>query len=137
MPVVDGLYAAAYNGDPERRSVSHRLNDNLGIRLSKCAQCEGDSDRQQKLTLHSNSWADVCHVAWYRSLCAQLARLAFVYVPTWMREIELNRPKTFSSHRTTAMTTTPLRIDLMVPCMGIKRFTSQRRTPTTMRTSKS
>jgi hypothetical protein len=59
------------------------------------------------------------------------------YVPTWIREREWNNPKTFSSHRTTAMTTTPFKIDLMDPCMGMKRFTSHKRTPTTMRTSRS
>jgi len=31
------------------------------------------------------------------------------------------------------MTTTALRIDLMLPAMGMKRFTSHRRTPTTIR----
>ncbi len=32
--------------------------------------------------------------------------------------MELNNPKTFSSHRTTPMTTTPFKIDLMDACMG-------------------
>src|ERR1700686_2855041 len=50
-----------------------------------------------------------------------------IYVPTWIRERELKSPKTFRIHRTTAMTTTPFKIDLMVPGMGMKPFTSHRR----------
>jgi hypothetical protein len=46
---------------------------------------------------------------------------------------EANNPKTFRSHKTTMMTTTALRIDFMDPAMGMKLFTSQRRTPTTTR----
>jgi hypothetical protein len=51
-----------------------------------------------------------------------------------MLESELNSPKIFSSHSTTAITTTAFRIDLMELAMGMKRSTSHRRTPTTMRT---
>src|SRR5277367_6798219 len=46
---------------------------------------------------------------------------------------ELKIPKIFRSQRTTAITTTAFRIDLMVPCMGI-RSTSHSSTPTTIRT---
>src|SRR5271154_3913534 len=46
---------------------------------------------------------------------------------------ELNRPKIFRSQRTTAITTTAFKIDLIVPCMGI-RLTSHSSTPTTIRT---
>src|ERR1700685_3896319 len=66
---------------------------------------------------------------------AEPARLA--YEPTWIREREWNSPKIFSSQRTTAITTTPFKIDLMDDCMGMKRFTSHRSTPTTTRTSRS
>jgi hypothetical protein len=80
----------------------------------------------------------------YDSLKVRALRCRFInrdvasvvrYVPTWIRERELKSPKTFRIHRTTAITTTPFKIDLMEPCMGMKRFTSHRRTPTTMRTS--
>jgi len=40
-------------------------------------------------------------------------------------------------HKTTEMTTTALRIDLMVACIGMKRFTSHRTTPTTIKISTS
>jgi len=55
------------------------------------------------------------------------------YLPTWILESEVKSPNTFRSHTTTAMTTTAFTIDLMVACMGIKRSTSHRRTPTTIR----
>src|SRR3974390_1490330 len=51
-----------------------------------------------------------------------------------MCENELNSPKTFSSHSTTAITTTAFRIDLIVPCIGMKRLISHSTTPTTIRT---
>jgi hypothetical protein len=41
--------------------------------------------------------------------------------------MELNNPKTFSSHRTTPMTTTPCKIDLMDACMGMKRLEARHR----------
>jgi hypothetical protein len=44
-------------------------------------------------------------------------------------------PKTLRSHKTTAMTTTAFKIDLMEPAMGMYELTSQRRTPTTIKTS--
>jgi len=40
-----------------------------------------------------------------------------------------------SNHRTTAITTTPFRIDLMDDCIGMNRFTNHNSTPTTTRTS--
>ena len=55
------------------------------------------------------------------------------YVPIRMWGKDLKIPKMFSSHRTTTITTTPFRIDLMVPCIGM-RLTSQSKTPTTIRT---
>jgi hypothetical protein len=42
-------------------------------------------------------------------------------------------PKTFKSHKTTAMTTTAFKMDLIVPCIGM-RLTSQSITPTTTST---
>src|ERR1035438_3024996 len=60
---------------------------------------------------------------------------ANLHFPMRIPEKEWRSPVTFSIHRTTAMTTTALRIDLMVLCIGIKRFTSQRTTPTTISTS--
>ena len=36
----------------------------------------------------------------------------------WIRESEWKSPNTFSSHRTTAMTTTPFKIDLICPLHG-------------------
>ncbi|MFA4901330.1 MAG: hypothetical protein WC600_01155 [Desulfobaccales bacterium] len=44
-------------------------------------------------------------------------------------------PKTLKSHKTTAMTTTAFKIDLMEPAIGMYELTSQRRTPTTIKTS--
>jgi len=44
-------------------------------------------------------------------------------------------PKTLRSHKTTAMTTTAFKIDLMELAMGMYELTSQRRTPTTIKTS--
>src|ERR1022692_3522392 len=41
--------------------------------------------------------------------------------------------KKLSSHNTTVITTTAFRIDLMELAIGMKRFTSHRRTPTTIR----
>ena len=52
-----------------------------------------------------------------------------------MCENELNRPNTLNSHKTTAITTTPFRIDLIVPCIGINRLTSHSKTPTTIKTT--
>jgi hypothetical protein len=39
--------------------------------------------------------------------------------PTWIAESELISPKTFRSHRTTTMTTTPFKIDLIDPAIGM------------------
>jgi hypothetical protein len=44
-------------------------------------------------------------------------------------------PKTLRSHKTTAMTTTAFKIDLMEPAMGMYELTSQRRIPTTTKTT--
>jgi hypothetical protein len=44
-------------------------------------------------------------------------------------------PKTLRSHKTTAMTTTAFKIDLMDPAIGMYELTSQRRTPTTTKTN--
>jgi hypothetical protein len=54
-----------------------------------------------------------------------------------MWESEWKSPKMLRIHRTTAITTTPFKIDLMVACMGMNRFTSHSSTPTTTRTSRS
>src|SRR5580693_7297685 len=50
-----------------------------------------------------------------------------------MFDREWNNPKTLSSHKTTQITTTAFKMDLMLPAMGMKRFTSQSKTPTTIR----
>ena len=39
--------------------------------------------------------------------------------PTWIAESEVKSPKTFRSHRTTLMTTTPFKIDLIDPAIGM------------------
>jgi len=52
----------------------------------------------------------------------------------WMRESEWKSPKTFRSHNTTQMITTAFKIDFSVPCMGMKLFTNQSSTPTTIKT---
>ena len=48
----------------------------------------------------------------------------------------LKSPKTFRSHKTTPITTTAFKIDLMDDAIGMKLLTSQRRTPITIRTTK-
>jgi hypothetical protein len=58
------------------------------------------------------------------------------HLPTWILERECKTPKTFRSHKTTRMTTTAFKIDLMEPAIGMKLLTSQRRTPTTIRATK-
>lgn len=49
-------------------------------------------------------------------------------------EKELKSPNTFKSHNTTTITTTAFKMDLIVPCMGMNRLTSQSKTPTTIKT---
>jgi len=61
-------------------------------------------------------------------------RFGFVQLPMWILERLWNSPKTFRSHNTTTITTTAFKMDLIVPCIGIKRLTSQSRRPTTTRT---
>src|SRR6476659_138161 len=53
--------------------------------------------------------------------------------PTRKCSTKCRRPKAFSSQITTTITTTAFRIDLIDPAIGMKVFTSQRRTPTTIR----
>lgn len=55
--------------------------------------------------------------------------------PTCIRERYGIKPKTLSSQMTTKITTTLFKMDLIVPCMGI-RLTSHRRTPTTIKVSR-
>jgi len=57
------------------------------------------------------------------------------YFPTWILERELRSPKTLRSLKTTAMTTTAFKIDLMEPAIGMNLLMSQRITPTTIRTT--
>jgi len=38
---------------------------------------------------------------------------------TWIMERELKSPKTFRSHKTTTITTTPFKIDLIDPAIGM------------------
>src|SRR5580704_5301080 len=59
---------------------------------------------------------------------------AWRYPPTRIWGRELKSPKTFNSHKTTTMTTTAFKMDLIVPCIGMKRLMSQSRTPTTIKT---
>jgi hypothetical protein len=56
--------------------------------------------------------------------------------PTWIFEREWNKPKTLRSHKTTQITTTAFKIDLMLAAIGMKRFTNQSSTPTTIRAKK-
>jgi hypothetical protein len=49
-------------------------------------------------------------------------------------ERECKTPKAFKSHKPTQMITTAFRKLLMVLCMGMSRFTSQSRKPTTINT---
>ncbi len=51
-----------------------------------------------------------------------------------MCENELKSPNTLSNHKTTAITTTPFKMDLIVPCIGINRLISHNKTPTTIST---
>jgi hypothetical protein len=55
------------------------------------------------------------------------------YDPMRMWEKEWKSPKTFKSHKTTPITTTAFKIDLICDCIGMKLLTSQSRTPTTIR----
>jgi hypothetical protein len=50
-----------------------------------------------------------------------------------MLDKDPNTPKAFNSHKTTPMTTTILKIDLILLSMGIKRLTIHRTTPITIR----
>jgi hypothetical protein len=43
--------------------------------------------------------------------------------------MEWKSPKTLQSHRTTVITTTPFKTDLMDFCMGTKRFTATAGSP--------
>jgi len=43
-------------------------------------------------------------------------------------------PKMFSSHKTTPITTTAFKMDLIDPAIGMKLLTSHSKTPTTIRT---
>jgi len=114
-----------------------------------------DSDQQKNRcqTNDSNSFHGVTSIA---STCAPLIRpirrvncqacarfnssraktRLFARHPTRIREREWNNPNTLRSHNTTPMTTTPFKIDLMLPAMGMKRFTSHNRTPTTIRVNR-
>ena len=47
-----------------------------------------------------------------------------LYLPSWALERDLINPNTFRSHKTTAMTTTAFKIDLMEPAIGMKLLTS-------------
>src|SRR5512135_1093363 len=57
------------------------------------------------------------------------------YFPTRNLEISPMSPKTVRSQMTTAMTTTAFKIDLMEPAIGMYELTSQRSTPTTIKTT--
>jgi hypothetical protein len=65
-----------------------------------------------------------------------VASNVFAPQPTRIRESEWNNPNTLRSHNTTPITTTAFKIDLMLPAMGMKRFTSHKRTPTTITVNK-
>src|SRR5512143_325330 len=57
------------------------------------------------------------------------------YFPTRILESSPMSPKTVRSQMTTAMTTTAFKIPLMELAMGMYELTSQRRTPTTIKTN--
>jgi hypothetical protein len=67
--------------------------------------------------------------------CAPPLIRDYFYFPTRILEISPMSPKTVRSHKTTAMTTTAFKIDLMEPAIGMYELTSQRRIPTTTRTT--
>jgi hypothetical protein len=114
-----------------------------------------DSDQQEKRcrTNDSNSFHRVTSITSIQApincpvrrvnckacTCFNLSRAEsdlFARHPTRIREREWNNPNTFKSHNTTPMITTAFKIDLMLPAMGMKRFTSHRRMPTTIRVSR-
>jgi hypothetical protein len=53
----------------------------------------------------------------------------------WYLESECRKPKPFKSHKTTAITTTAFKIDLMELAIGMKVLMSQSRTPITIKTT--
>lgn len=57
------------------------------------------------------------------------------HFPRRILDREPKTPKTFRSHKTTAMITTAFKIVLMEPAIGINRLINQRITPTTIRTT--
>jgi hypothetical protein len=140
------------------RSLSLLLLFGLGLLLLlllSCVRRSTHSHKEKKCgrTNDSNSFHGVTSIA---STCAPLIRpirrvncracacfhlsraesALFAGHPTRIREREWNNPNTLRSHNTTPMTTTPFKIDLMLPAMGMKRFTSHNRTPTTIRVNR-
>src|SRR5579863_4661932 len=65
------------------------------------------------------------------SLLTDLLRTRF-QCPMRYRLNAWKSPNRLQTHRPTTTTTTQLSIDLIDPCMGMKRFTSQSNTPTAM-----
>jgi len=111
----------------------------------------GSEKKEQKSRADSSYWFHVCCLRYVdfrrRSLFAWGAIVVSVqrhnahplhscrlaYAPTRMWENAWKSPKMFRSHKTVAITTTAFKMDLIVPCIGMKRLTSQSRTPTTSR----
>src|SRR5271156_3729136 len=118
-----------------------RERRNSGPEKQEHGCCTDDSNYFHECCLHYCELMCPALIAWRNLLITskdpQLIpprSLGFSYAPTWIWDKELNNPKTFSSHNTTAITTTAFKMDLIVPCIGMKRLTSQSRTPTTIRT---
>jgi hypothetical protein len=104
----------------------------FALLLVLCVNRSGDSEKQRQNGSARDS--NYLHTRYLHYLLDWFV-YQILHVPTWILESEWKSPKEFRIHRTTAITTTPFNIDLMDPCMGMKRFTSHRRTPTTTRTS--
>ena len=62
----------------------------------------------------------------------RFGRVIMTYLPTRMCVREARSPSTLNTHRTTPITTTAFRIDLIELAIGMKRFTSHKRIPTTI-----
>ena len=138
MFVVNSEHAPADYVHPEYGCVCRMFNnDGLRISLSKRTQTDDNSSCQQKLGIQCVSSEQIsailCRYGLWRLALLSRFHDFTVHRPTWMWEKECKSPVVFNSHKTTAMTTTALSIDLMVRCIGMKRLISHRTIPTTMR----
>ena len=80
--------------------------------------CEFDEKAADLFDLQ-NSTSDLLSATMAPRLRGSINQILRCYLPTRRPEIELKSPKTFRSHRTTAITTTAFRIPLMERCMGM------------------